>query len=137
VRHGALSVPDRGTLANRDLAIARPANRRLEADFDGFDDRDRDNLAAATADLRSAAATERQFDQRLLRIELPADSAVIARLMVTAHESRARLADEAARSASLAQLRGFARRLTAANAPVEEAVRGLRAQLGLPPPDTS
>jgi hypothetical protein len=62
---------------------------------------------------------------------------MIARLMVTANESRARLTDEAARSGSLAQLRGYARRLTAANAPVEEAVRVVRAQLGLPPPDTS
>ncbi len=134
---GALSAPARSALAERYLAIALPANRRLNADFDGFDDHNHDDLGAATADLRAAAATERQFDQRLLRIDLPADSAVIARLMVTANESRARLADEAARSASLAQLRGYAHRLTAANAPVEEAVRALRAQLGLPPPDTS
>jgi hypothetical protein len=134
---GALSVPDRGALANHYLAIARPANQRLEADFDGFDHHDRDNLAAATADLRAAAATERHFDQGLLRIKLPADATMTASLVVTANESRARLADEAARSGSLAQLRGYARRLTAADAPVEDAVRVLRTQLGLPPPDTS
>ena len=62
---------------------------------------------------------------------------MISRLMATANESRAQLADEAARSGSLAQLRGYARRLTAADAPVEHAVRVLRAQLGLPLPDTS
>jgi hypothetical protein len=134
---GALSAPDRTALAKSYLAIALPANRQLDTDFDGFDDHDHDDLAAATADLRAAAATERQFDQRLLRINLPADSEVIARLMVTANESRARLTDEAARSATLAQLRGYAHRLTAANAPVEDAVRVLRAELGLPPPDTS
>jgi hypothetical protein len=132
-----LSAADRGALAKRYLAIALPANRRLDADFDGLDDNDHDDLAAAAADLLAAAATERQFDQRLLRITLPPDIEVIARLMVAANQSRARLTDEAARSASLAQLRGYAPRLTAANAPVEEAVRVLRTQLGLPPPDTS
>jgi hypothetical protein len=133
----ALSAADRSALARRYLAIALPANRRLDADFDGFDDHDHDDLAAATADLRAAAATERQFDRRLLRITLPPDLEVIARLMVTANQSRARLTDEAAHSASVAQLRGYASRLTAASAPVEEAVRVLRTQLGLPPPDTS
>ena len=33
--------------------------------------------------------------------------------------------------------RGYQRRLDAANEPVEDAVRVIRDQLGLPPPDTS
>jgi hypothetical protein len=40
-------------------------------------------------------------------------------------------------SGSLRQLGAFERRLTAANEPVENAVRVLRSQLGLPHPDTS
>ncbi len=40
-------------------------------------------------------------------------------------------------SASLRRLARIERRLTAANEPVQDAVRVLRSQLGLPPPDTS
>ena len=36
---------------------------------------------------------------------------------------------------SLPELRGYQRRLDAANEPVEDAVRLIRAQLGLPPPE--
>jgi len=39
--------------------------------------------------------------------------------------------------ASLSELRGYQRRLGGANEPVEDAVRVIRGQLGLPPPDTS
>ena len=49
------------------LAIALPANRRLDEDFDGLDDNHND-LAAAEAALRDAAATERQFDRLLLAL---------------------------------------------------------------------
>src|ERR1700678_2117915 len=71
------------------LAIARPANRQLDRDFDGFDDNSRDNLAAAASDLRDAAATERRFDRQLLQLTLPPAAEAIARLMVTANQSRA------------------------------------------------
>jgi hypothetical protein len=118
------------------LAIALPANRRLETDFDGLDDHHGD-LAAATADLRDAAATERQFDRQLLALKLPAATETVARLLVTANEARARLTTAAAASTSLSQLHRYEPRLTAANAPVEEAVRVIRSQLGLPPPETS
>jgi hypothetical protein len=37
----------------------------------------------------------------------------------------------------LSQLHGYQPRLTAANKPVEDAVRVIRRQLGLPPPETS
>jgi hypothetical protein len=118
------------------LAIARPANRRLETDFDGLDDH-RNDLAAAKADLRDAAATERRFDRRLLALGLPAATETVARLLVTANEARARLTTAAAASTSLGQLHRYEPRLTAANTPVEEAVRVIRSQLGLPPPETS
>jgi hypothetical protein len=132
----ALSAAQRKMVARSYLAIARPANRRLETDFDGLDDH-RGDLAAAQADLRDAAATERQFDRRLLALKLPAATETVTRLLVTANEARARLTTAAAASTSLSQLHRYEPRLTAANRPVEEAVRVIRSQLGLPPPETS
>jgi hypothetical protein len=132
----AISRAQQQAAARSYLAIARPANRRLETDFDGLDDH-RNDLAAAKADLRDAAATERQFDRRLLALKLPATTETVARLLVTANEARARLTTAAAASTSLSQLHRYEPRLTAANASVEQAVRVIRSQLGLPPPETS
>ncbi len=130
-------VPSAHAAAALYLAIARPANRHLDHDFDALKDDSRDNLQGATAALRDAAATERLFDRKLLRIALPPDVETVARVLVAANESRARLTDAAARSASLAALRRYQPRLTAANGPVEQAVRVIRSQLDLPPPSTS
>ena len=132
----AISPAQQKAAARSYLAIARPANRRLETDFDGLDDH-RNDLAAAKADLRDAAATERQFDRRLLALKLPAATETVARLLVTANEARARLTTAAAASTSLSQIHRYEPRLTAANASVEEAVRVIRSQMGLPPPETS
>ena len=129
--------PSRPVAAARYLAIAEDGNRRLEVDFDRRAGRDRTRLAAAHADLRDAAATERRFDRRLLAIMFPAATERIARLLFQVNQSRASLTISAAASVSLRQLRSFERRLSAANAPVEEAVRVIRSQLSLPPPDTS
>ena len=123
--------------ARRYMAIARPANQRLEDDFDGLEGPDRNNLPAARADLRDAAATERLFDWRLLALPLPPPTKAVARQLVNVNQARAGLTAAAAASTSLHQLRGYERRLTAANAPVEKAVRVIRSQLGLPPPATS
>jgi len=131
-----LSPAQRKTAARSYLAIALPANRRLETDFDGVDD-NHSNLAGAEAALRDAAATERQFDRRLLALKLPAATETVARLLVTANEARVRLTTAAAASTSLSQLHRYEPRLTAANRPVEDAVRVIRSQLGLPPPETS
>jgi hypothetical protein len=123
--------------AARYLAIAEAGNRRLEVDFDSLAGRDRGRLPAAEVDLRDAAATERLFDRRLLAITFPAASEPVARLLYWVNQSRAGLTTTAAGSGSLRQLGAFERRLTAANEPVEDAVRVLRSQLGLPAPDTS
>jgi hypothetical protein len=125
------------TVSRQYLAIAVAGNRHLEHDFDGLRHADHSDLALARGYLRDAAATERLFDRRLLRLSLSAPVEAIARSLVSANESRARLADKAAASASLAQLRGYEPALTAANVPVEDAVRVIRSMLGLPPPETS
>jgi hypothetical protein len=119
------------------LAIAVAGNRRLETDFDGLSGRDRNNLGRARADLRDAAATERLFDRRLLAIALPAAAERAARILFQMNESRAALTSEAAAVRTLAQLHAYAGRLSAANEPVELAVRIIRSELGLPPPGTS
>jgi hypothetical protein len=124
--------------AARYLAIAVPANRRLDHDFDdGVNGADRENLAAARADLRDAAATERRFDRLVLELHLAPDTEAMARRLVTANQSRARLTDMAAEATSLPRLRAFEARLDGANVPVENAVRVIRAELGLPAPESS
>jgi hypothetical protein len=128
--------PARSLAARQYLAIATAGNRHLERDFDGLAE-DHGDLAVARAYLRDAAATERLFDRRLLRLSLPASVEAIARQIVAANEARARLSDQAAASTSFAQLHAFEPRLTAANAPVEDGVRVLRSMLGLPPPAAS
>lgn len=124
-------------LAARYLAIARPANHRLDAEVDGFGDHRRDDLAKATADLRAEAATERHFDRQLARIRFPAAIEAIVRALIQANRSRIALTRREARSSSLAELNTFTRRHQAADAAVETPVKALRSALGLPPPETS
>jgi hypothetical protein len=123
--------------AVRYLVIARAGNRRLDIDFGWLEGRDRNRLAAARADLRDAAATEHLFDRRLLRIAFAPATEKVARLLYRVNQARAQLTTAAAASASFRQLHAYQRRLAAANRPVEQAVRMIRRQLGLPAPSTS
>jgi hypothetical protein len=124
-------------VAARYLVIARAGNERLEDDFDPLEGRDRSHLAAARADLHDAAATERLFDRRLLRISFPPRTVRVARALYRLNQTRARLTAVMAASTSLRRLHTYEVWLDAANGPVERAVRTLRRQLGLRPPDTS
>jgi hypothetical protein len=128
---------ERSASAARYLAIAQAGNRALEVEFDRLHGRDRAALAASRTDLRDIAATERLFDSRLRAISFPAAPEATARTLYRVNQARASLTIAAARSVSLAQLRAYQPRLTAANVPVEQAVRIIRGQLGLPPPETS
>ena len=125
-------------IAARYMAIERPANRELDHEFDGFDDHMKDgDLAAAQGDLRAAAVTERRFDRQLIALEFPPRTEPFVRVLYRVNQARAALTGTAAGVTSLDELRGYQRRLDAANEPVEDAVRVIRAQLGLPPPGTS
>jgi hypothetical protein len=135
--NGQVAVASRRVLAAQYLVIARAGNRRLEADFDPLEGRDRDHLAAAKADLRNAASTERLFDRRLLRIKFPPSIERVARELYRINQNRAKLTAVAAASTSLRRLHAYEPRLDAANVPVEQAVNTIRRQLGLPPADTS
>lgn len=134
---GLLAAAQRRELAARYLAIAVAGNRRLDMAFNRLEGPDRGRPAAARADLRAAAATERRFDQRLLRIAFPPALEAVARLLYRANQARASLTEAAAASTGLAQLHQAERALHAANRPVEDAVKVLRSQLGLPPPPVS
>ena len=125
-------------MAARYMAIARPANRELDHEFDGFDDHIKDgDLAAARADLRAAVVTERRFDRQLIALSFLPRTEPFVRMLYRVNQVRAELTSTAAGITSPRELRGYQRRLDAANEPVEDAVRVIRAQLGLPPPDTS
>jgi hypothetical protein len=127
----------RRRLAARYLAIARAGNRRLNSDFDRLEGGDWNYLGAATAELRDAAATERLFDHRLLQIAFPPKTERVAQSLYQVNQARAALTTTAAASTSLRELHVFKQALTYANGPVEQAVRTIRRQLGLPPPATS
>lgn len=125
------------SLAARYLVIAQAGNRRLDHDFDALAKPDRDRFAAAVADLRDIVATEHKFDQQLAGLALPPPVQAAATQLIAVNQARAQLTVTAASSASLRQLHAWQPRLDQANVPVEQAVRILRRQLGLPPPDTS
>jgi len=127
----------RQVLAARYLAIAEAGNRRLEADFDPLEGRDRNNLIRAQADLRDAAATERLFDRRLRQIPFPPATERVAQQLYRLNQARATLTAAAALATSLRWLHSYEPALDAANGPVEKAVSTIRRLLGLPPADTS
>jgi hypothetical protein len=137
-RGTAVTSAELTAMAARYMAIARPANRELDHEFDGFEDHMKDgDLAAARADLRAAVVTECRFDRQLIALSFPPRTEPFVRLLYRVNQARAALTSTAAAVTSLRELRGYAKRLDAANEPVEDAVRVIRAQLGLPPPDTS
>jgi hypothetical protein len=119
------------------LAIARPANMRLDVAEDGYDDNARAHLAAAESALRAQAATERWFDTQLLKIPFPARLAAIARALVRQNQWRINLTDTQAGARSVAALLSYTSLHKAADAAVEAQVRLIRRDLGLPSPQSS
>jgi hypothetical protein len=124
-------------LARRYLAIAAPANHRLDAANDGFEDHQRDDLHAAEADLRAETATERWFDRRLAKISFPPAIEATARALIEANETRIRLTGLQAGSGSLIELRSFDHGHAAADKAVEDEVKLIRKALRLPSPSSS
>ena len=135
---GCASSPAPATAPAQYLAIAQPANRQLDHELDGFGDHVKaSELTAAQADLRAVAATERRFDRQLIALSFPPRTEPVVRLLYRVNQARAALTSAAAGATSVRELRGYQRRLAAANEPVEDAVRVIRDQLDLPAPDTS
>jgi hypothetical protein len=120
------------------LALANPANHRLDSDFDHLEDDGTDDLPAAQADLRDAAAAEHAFDRGLAALALPPQAEAVSRALVWVNEYRADLTGTAASAPSLNALHGYDLQRLAANKTVERLVTAIRQQLGLPtPPDAS
>jgi hypothetical protein len=124
-------------LAAEYMAIARPANHRLDIAVDGYADHAHHDLAVAEAALRSEAATERMFDRQLAAITFPPAIAATASALIRVNEIRARLTEQQARARSIPALLSFDADHKMADAQVEAQVRVIRAQLGLPPPESS
>ena len=124
-------------LASAYLATAQPANRRLDAEVDGFTDHEHHDLAAAEAALRAEAATERRFDRLLRAIPFPPRIASTAQALIRVNERRAALTERQARSSSVTRLVSFTGLHRAADAAVEAQVRTIRRALDLPPPESS
>jgi hypothetical protein len=132
-----LTRAELSALAARYLAIARPANRRLDVAFDGYSDAAHESLARARRDLRLEATTERRFDTQLLAIAFPSWIELTARALVGVNQRRIALTERQASAPTLAAMRALDHRHRAANAAVEAQVRLIRQFLGLPPPSTS
>lgn len=140
---GTFSAPvplppaQRRALAARYIAIAEPANARLDAAVTRFHEHQSRDLLAATADLKQQASIERRFDQELLTIDFPVLFEMIAMQLVRANEARANLAMDAAMSPSLLALASFEPAQAATDARVEQQVNIIRRQLGLPAAERS
>jgi hypothetical protein len=125
------------SLGARYLAIAEPANHRLDVEVEAYADNSHHNLAAAEKALRAEAATERKFDRQLAAISFPPAIAATARALIRVNEIRARLTLKQAAAHSIPALLSFTATNNAANAELEAQVRVIRRELGLPPPETS
>jgi len=119
------------------LAVAEPANHRLDVEVDAYADNAYHDLAAAQKALRAEAATERQFDRRLAAIAFPPAIEATARALIRVNEIRARLTLRQAAASSIPALLSFSATRKAADAEIEAQARVIRRQLGLPPPETS
>jgi hypothetical protein len=131
------SNSERAAAAAAYLAIAKPANHRLDEETGSYAQDVHRNLAAARSDLRAEAATERWFDQHLTKIPLPPPMAATARAMIRANQHRISLTEQQARSMTLAEMASFTGGHKADDAAVEAQSRLIRRQLGLPPPPES
>jgi hypothetical protein len=125
------------SLAARYLAIAEPANDRLDVEVDAYADNARHNLAAAESALRAEAATEHKFDRQLAAISFPPGIEATAQALIRVNEIRVKLTLKQAAANSIAALLSFTATHNAADAELEAQVRFIRSELGLPPPKSS
>ncbi len=123
--------------AHRYLAIANPANQQLDKEVTAFTASERDNLAAARADLKAEVATASLFDRQLAAIKFPAAVDAIARDVIQANQARGRVIARQARARTLVAMRALDARHAAADAAVEAQVKRIRVALHLPPASSS
>ncbi len=131
------AAPDRHELAAAYLAIARPANEKLDKAESGYSAHCRTDLGAAEAALRAQAAIEHGFDRQLAAIRFPAAIAATATALIRVNQIRIAYTLRQARAGSIRALLAYTAGHHAADAQVEAQVRVIRAELGLPPPSSS
>jgi len=119
------------------LAVATPSDKQLDAEEDAYADDERDDLAAAKAELRAQVATERLFDQELAAIKFPAPVEATAQALIRANEARFRVTLRQARAKTLTALRALDGARKAGDAAVEVQAELIRKQLHLPPVPSS
>jgi hypothetical protein len=125
------------SLGARYLAIAEPANHRLDVEVAAYAHNAHHNLAAAEQALRAEAATEHNFDQQLAAISFPPAIEATAHALIRVNEIRVKLTLKQAAAHSIPALLSFTATHNAADAELEAQVRFIRSELGLPPPETS
>jgi len=119
------------------LAVATPSDKTLDVEEDAYADDERDNLAAAKAELRAQVVTERLFDKELAAIKFPATVEATAQALIRANEARFRVTLRQARAKTLARLRALDSARKAGDAAVEVQAELIRKQLHLPPVPSS
>jgi hypothetical protein len=113
--------------------LADASDKQLNAEEDAYADDERDNLAAAKAELRAQVATERLFDSDLAAIKFPASVEATAQALIRANEARFRVTLRQARAKTLAALQKLDAARKAGDAAVEAQAVLIRKELHLPP----
>jgi hypothetical protein len=121
-------------LASHYMAIVDPVSQQLNTDATAYTANEGHNLAAAEAALTAAVTSEHAFDTSLAGITFPPTIAPIARALIRADQTRAKLTAEQARSSSLTQLRSLNRQVQVATAAVQTEMQLIRRALDSPPP---
>jgi hypothetical protein len=150
-------------IASHYQAIATPATQQLNTEMAAYAANERDNLAAAEADLSAAVATEQAFDNSLAAMTftpqnkhtadvliqnatsdsttVPQASALftpqltaVADALIRANQALAALLAQQARSSSLTQLRSFNYRVQVADEAVQAGMKLILRALHSPPP---
>lgn len=114
-------------------ALASASDKQLNVEEDAYATDERDNLAAAKAQLRAQVATERLFDADLAKIKFPASVEATAQALIRANEARFRVTLRQARAKTLTALQRLDAKRKAGDAAVEAQATAIRKELHLPP----
>ena len=113
--------------------LADASDKQLDVEEDAYADDERDNLAAARAELRAEVATERLFDSDLAAIKFPAAVEATAQALIRANQARFQVTLRQARAKTLAALQALDGARKAGDAAVEVQAELIRKELHLPP----
>jgi hypothetical protein len=118
-------------------ALANASDKQLDVEEDAYADDERDNLAAAKAELRAQVATERLFDTDLAKIKFPAAVEATVQALIRANEARFRVTLRQARAKTLARMQALDSARKAGDTAVEVQAELIRKELRLPPVPSS